>query len=321
VFDEASGQAVRAIGGPRACLGIAEKVAVTPNGELYVLSHLTTAVPDSPRTAVTVFEPGASGDVRPLRRIPLAPSPGGITGLELDSHRNVYVSGAAIQVFSPGAGSRSTPIRAIAGEKTQLGQPNDIAFDSRGEIYVAIWASRADHRGEVAVYDRDARGNVEPRRVIRLVGDNGSFYPKRLAIGPGDTLFVLSTFTHACFIDRQLGRVMVYPPYASGKVEPVRTLPIKWQGAEAAQDSVDAPEGIAVDERGYLYVSVAGPNAVLVYAPGASGQARPIRTMRWPGYVPPEYSSDYSWRRTLARDGKGMLYVTNKRVNGPAGCA
>jgi hypothetical protein len=117
--------------------------------------------------------------------------------------------------------------------------------------------------------------------------------------------------------------VTVYPPYASGEVAPVRSLRITGEDARrrywtALGDSVETPQGLVVDERGYVYVSVDGPYAILVYAPRAAGEAAPVRTMRWPGYASSEH---YALWRTLARDRRGLLYVADRPIQrNLAGC-
>ena len=297
VFDEASGRPLRAIGGPSTCLGAPEEVAARPNGELYVLGTATPRGSSFDLNAVTVFAPGASGNTAPRRRFFVPRNLDGRTkGFGLDRRGNAYVQSEvatksepwgfirpvpAIHVYRSGADSMSTPTRTITGRNTTLGDAFDITFDSRGNMYVAQRWSPLDRRGslvvrlgQISIFSRDPGGDTLPLRTIRSPAENDVFRPSRLAIGPGDTLFVLSTFQPKCFTDRQLGMVMVYPPTANGKVEPVRTLPIVWEG-KPAPDSVDTPNGIAVDERGYLYVSVNGPHAVLVYPPGARGKRDP----------------------------------------------
>ena len=50
---------------------------------------------------------------------------------------NAVNPAGAITVFAPGTGPNKAPIFTIQGPATQLNQPNDIAFDTAGNIYVA----------------------------------------------------------------------------------------------------------------------------------------------------------------------------------------
>jgi|GEM_PF-3185293 len=91
-------------------------------------------------------------------------------------------------------------------------------------------------------------------------------YPGGIAIGPEGNLYVSSSGTATgCKIETKCF-VEVFPPGASGNAAPIRILYVPAQ-----------PQYVAVDERGYLDVSVLSGPAVFVYAPGASGNDPPVK--------------------------------------------
>ena len=101
----------------------------------------------------------------------------------------------------------------------------------------------------------------------------------------------------------------VYPPRASGDVAPLRTLVVKrGRASEGARRGLGDPYGLAVDDRGFIYIAMSGGwsdgGAVAVYPPGAAGDLPPVRLLGGRGTrlrVP----------RGVALDDRGELYVTN----------
>ena len=244
-------------------------------------------------SAVTVFGHGRSGQ-RSSAPPHLRPTilEGGAHGIGLDRYGNVYVPSElfiepddrssrpsdrtriGIQVYRSGADSVSQPIRTLVGQDTQLGQPWDVDFDSRGDMYVVDRSNSTSYevRGQISIFDAEARGNAAPRRVIQG-RHTGLQYPIRMALGAGDTLFVLNVPSQTLFCGfSHSGTVTVYPPYASGDVAPVRTLTVV-PVSLSSSDSISTPEGLAVDRGGAIYVSTDGPIGVLVYAPGGAQRA------------------------------------------------
>jgi hypothetical protein len=202
-----------------------------------------------------------------------------------------------VLVYSPDADSVATPIRMLVGDSTKLDRPGDVGFDSHGLMYVANYV------GRITVYRGEARGNTAPLRTIEGPR-TGLGNAVKLAVGAGDTLFVLNA---AWWIPKMYGyppvTVTVYAPGATGDVAPVRTLTVR--NGEGKQSGMGTADGIAVDRKGVLYVAMWG--AIAVYAPGAAGDIAPTRLMR----ISDEYRD---WGRSLMLDGKGRLYVSSEPV-------
>jgi hypothetical protein len=226
---------------------------------------------------VAAYPPWARGNARPARTItgdrtrvsrPL--------GLAFDQRDNLYVLNgpqpderAAVRVYAADATGEAEAVRVITGGRTGIGLVNDIAFDNRGDMYLA--------QGDtVAVFDAGAVGDQAPKRVLtapQLRVRNAY----RLAIGPGDTLYVLRGYHWGPFLLRmpppQDVSVTVYAPLAAGDAEPVRTIEITRQDKSAGRGhGFLSPSDLAVDSGGAVYVSFCEPSpAVARYAPGASG--------------------------------------------------
>jgi hypothetical protein len=178
--------------------------------------------------------------------------------MAVDARRQVYVDvfdsatqDWSVQVFAAGATGAVTPIREIAGPATQVGYRSVIALDSDGTLYVG------NYYHVVLVFPPRAHGNVAPVRTI-----SSSFnWITDLAIGGDGNLYV-SNSTGGFF-----GEIVVVPKTASGVTEALWTL-----------DSRNFGWSIALGPDGTMYL---GPNAlhsdhIAVFAPGASGDAKPI---------------------------------------------
>jgi hypothetical protein len=315
----------RRLGGPRTCLGIPSDVAINRREELYVLSRGPYDRRGGWTNAVTVFALGDSGDAVPRRRILVPPSFNNpALGLGLDAAGNLYVTseeyppaletppparrfGGAVRVYAADADSAATPIRILAGEATQLSQPVDVGFDRRGDMYVVNTTTGQLGAGAVTVYDSDAQGDAPPQRTI--TGPHTELHlPIKLALDAGDTLYVLNAYSWNRFGTDEV-TVTVYPPGASGDVTPLRTIVVKrGRASEGARRGLGDPHGVAVDDRGFVYVALSGGwsdgGSVAVYPPTAAGDVAPTRLLggtgtglRVPGGV--------------ALDDRGELYVTS----------
>jgi hypothetical protein len=271
-----SGGALRTIEGPsRRNYGVG--VALGPDGDTLYVGGIEGA-------AVTVYPPSAAGIARPARTLE-GPQTGisAPIGIAVDRRGELYVANGpgsgprgAVLVYGPDADGRAAPVGILAGPATRLVEPSDVAFDSRGLMYVANLA------GLVTVYRGDARGNAAPIRTV--TGPNTLLRrPARLDLGPGDTLVVLNTFDYTGPGRFGSGYVTVtlYAPGAEGDVEPVRSILVN-AGDEsfAGRPRLGSPTGLAVDRRGWVYLSNMMPGAVAVYPRGAAGDVKPARLLR-----------------------------------------
>jgi hypothetical protein len=93
-------------------------------GNLYVANYSNHTI--------TVFGPGASGNVAPIRTIS-GPMTGlsNPSGIALNPSGNLYVANDVVNsvvVFAPGAAGNVTPIRTLSGPSTGINRPAALAL-------------------------------------------------------------------------------------------------------------------------------------------------------------------------------------------------
>jgi len=114
---------------------------------------------------------------------------------------------------------------------------------------------------DVLKFALDDEGNVAPAAVIS--GD-------RTGIEHADNVALDTSFRTYASLNGK--KVAVFSADAHGNAKPVRVI-------AGANTMLSFPIGVAVDSNGYLYVADCGDGNVKVFAPGATGDVRPIRTV------------------------------------------
>ena len=267
---------VRTIAGPRSGVRAVAGIALDDRGWLYLAANADAGRDSS---LIRVYAPGARGDVPPSRTIAGSHTRlSGVAGIALDRAGRLYVtngpqssgSAGAILVYAPGARGVDMPVRVLVGPATRLSPPADIAFDSKGDMYVSSSSS-------VSVFHPQDYGNEPPIRTI--AGPNTLLSgPIALAFGRADTLYALNLLGSRllCPAGPTDVTVTAYAPGASGDVAAVRAMTVLKEGQK--------PQGtyrtLAVDTSGTVQVWVGG--GAMVYAPGASGPVAAVRTIREP---------------------------------------
>jgi len=162
-------------------------LALDASGRLYVAN--------SGGNSVLVFARGASGNVAPVTTIAGANTAlNGPEGIGLDLHGRLFVTNAlgnsitifnadastsSITVYESGAKGNAATIDTIAGTNTALDQPQGVALDPAGRIYVAN-SGFTSHQYRITVYGAGAHGNVVP--AVTLAGNNtGLSVPSHLS--------------------------------------------------------------------------------------------------------------------------------------------
>ena len=283
-----------AIAGAAIPLCTPRDIAIGPDGALYVLDLHPRLYDETPglRALVKIYERDAAPDDAPARVFAVAED---AIAMSVDSAGQVWTSsrrvGEVIRVYGPRARKEPEPVRVIDGWNAWAPSVLGIEVDSRGNSYVTA--------GEVVVYPPSAREGDPPVR--KITGPATSLRsPVDLAIGPGDTLYVLNALgTWRC------GRgapaevsVTVYPPGADGNVKPVRRIMLTGEKAPDGLAYPPRPTGLTVDQSGAVYVSFGTAQWIAVFAPGARGNAVPVRNL-YPGAEP----------QSLAIGKDGALYV------------
>ena len=119
---------------------------------------------------ITVFAATAMGNAAPTSTITGLSSP---EGLALDKTNNIYVTNAggtainssSYEVFAAGSTGNATPTDLVVGSATGLINPNGIAVDGNGNIYVADTGSNS-----LRIFSAGSNGNVSPSSTINGSG-------------------------------------------------------------------------------------------------------------------------------------------------------
>jgi DNA-binding beta-propeller fold protein YncE len=286
----------RSIRGEDTFLELQCAVYIDPkNGDIYSLNNDT-------ERHMTVWSRDQKGNVPPKWKLR---TPMGSFGLAVDEERQEMLitgqRGNVLAAYSKDAREEDPPAWVIWGDKTLLADPHGVALDTKKNvIFVANFGSTASPRalkpGEklevvaadydnlergtartlpvsITVYDKNARGDVAPIRVITgprtqlnwptglfvdsereelyvandggnsiLVfdtDDNGNAAPKRVLKGPKTLLYYPSSIFVDLKNDELLvanfgnHRITVYPRTAQGDVAPIRQIRSAPDGAAA----------------------------------------------------------------------------------------
>jgi outer membrane protein assembly factor BamB len=220
-------------------------------------------------TAMLEFASNASGSVLPIGAIggPAVPIQN-VGTAAFDAQGNLYVPDyqapgpvnpalSSVDVFGPGASGNTPPVRSIAGSATQLDFPQAVAFDSKGNLYVA---NAGPNTGgvSVTVYAPGASGNVAP--IHRIAGPNTQFGAEQIidvAVDGSDTLYVAS------------GGIEMFQYGSNGNVAPSSSIP------RGAPSTITIQIAVAVGSDGTIYVGNVN-GQVLAFAPKAG--SAPVRS-------------------------------------------
>jgi len=153
--------------------------------------------------------------------------------------------------FAAGRVGNLSPSTSLSGANTGISNPQWVAVDGAGRLYV----SHAN--GSVRSFPRLATGDATPTSTL-----TGAANSQGLAFDSAGNLYVA---------DYGGGAVRVYGADRDGAAAPVRSV-----------TGLSTPHGIAIDAGGRLYVANTGNGSVDVFAAGASGAATPIRRIAGP---------------------------------------
>lgn len=237
-----------------------EGMAVDPTGKV--------AVANSGQN-ITLYPPGANGNVAPMATITCGGPDFGDEAEELAYDQNgalyvLYVGGyhddvISVQVYDPGQQSgciHGTHI--ITGNRVRLFPWGGLAV-ANGMIYNSSDDS-------IDAYHTTDNGNVSPSVVIR-----GSH--TRLKQGMGMAVDA----SGAIYVANRTN-VLVFGPGAQGNVSPVAVIAGKKTGIPTGYGAT----AVAVDGAGEIFVAVENAQqipAILVFAKGANGNVKPVRTI------------------------------------------
>jgi sugar lactone lactonase YvrE len=200
-------------------------------------------------SAVTSAVPGGSG----LVVITYAPAPNIFT---------TNLNSSTVTAYQLGSSGNVTPLGSVTSA-TGLAQPDGIARDSSGKLYVANMAAAS-----VTIYAPGASGNVSPIATITGAA-TGLTNPAGVAVDSAGNVYVADPGASAGYSDS----IFVFLPGSNGNATPAATV-------SGLSTGLDNPLGIALDSSGNIYVANAGSmlgdvDSITVYPAGSSGNATP----------------------------------------------
>jgi sugar lactone lactonase YvrE len=240
-------------------------IALDAQHNIYVSNVVSGS---STISEINVFPAGSSGNAAPVQTI------GGsatllayANAIAVDANQNIYIanegisgSDSSVNVYAAGANGNVAPIRMIVGANTGLNDPNGIAVDPSGKIYVTN-----EFAHSVTVYAAGANGNATP--VQTIAGHNTRInMPTGIALDSSLNVYVN---------EFKVGEMTVFAPGANGNVNPLWRL-------YGTDSKLHKPRGIALDSTGRVYVANLKTSTITVYAAGASGDTKPVQTIGGP---------------------------------------
>jgi DNA-binding beta-propeller fold protein YncE len=278
----------RNIAGPATYLELNCALYIDPKtGNIYSLNNDT-------ERHMTVWDRNARGDASPLWKLR---TPMGSFGLAVDEEREELLITAqheqVVAAYSKFAREDDPPRWVLWGDKTLIADPHGIAIDTKLNVFfVANFGSTISPRqarpGEdpllvavargnmvhgsgrflppsITVYDRTARGDTAPIRVI--TGPRTQLnWPAGLFVDPErGELFVANDGGNS---------ILVFSTTANGDVAPLRVL-------SGPRTKLAYPSSIFVDfKNDELWVANMGNHRATVYRRTASGDTAPLREIR-----------------------------------------
>ncbi len=174
-----------AIGGLNSPIG----VAVDSSNNLYVSNSASLGVG---AMSVQVFAPGATVAKRTISGAATGLSTPGYMALDASNH--IWVANQtsnSVEEFANSANGNVAPLAIVAGGNTLLNDPQGIAFDSSGRLYVAV-DNALGVPDAVLVFSPPVAGNIAPSNI--LCGPNtGVNNPTGIAVNAQGTLFVVNS--------------------------------------------------------------------------------------------------------------------------------
>ena len=240
-------------------LSVPQGIAVDRAGNIWVTNSNTSSI--------TEYAAGATGDVAPISTVQgnatflAAP-----VGIAFDAAGDIFVVNSQtdssglfeILEFGPNATGNQAPINRIGGAASLLDQPQYVAVDGPGNVYVTNIASNL-----INIYGPGASGNAAP-----LVSFGGNcLAPDGIALDSANNIYVSCDTRY---------EVREYSALSGSNIPTqIRSL-----GVNSSQPQLYNPSGLAVNSLGTLFVANTGLlgqafGYVSIYAPSFSNATAP----------------------------------------------
>jgi hypothetical protein len=327
-----STQPISSIGGPATGLALPTKAACDATGAVWVADALSDVVAQFPASASGNVAPSAtlSGDLTGAVYDPvgvavdpsgtiyatepggnftamLGPAGGGILPVDTGIPPSVHV-------FAPSAGQYTTPV-SISGPATGLTDPETIAVDALGTIYVVNGDAHTGANQRVLVFAAGSSGNVAPSRTITSSALSKAGGIGGIGLDAAGQLYVLSAPVSS---ESVVAGIFVFAPGAGANATPIHTI-------SGSNTNISAPTAtgfqLAVDPAGNAYVRMnSGGERLLRFAPGSDGNVAPAVAIALgaPGSFGTGTEIGLTADATLhayVADGTGTAYVYDTTTN------
>jgi 6-phosphogluconolactonase (cycloisomerase 2 family) len=206
-------------------------IAIDPsNGDIYVAKALNNSI--------VIYAPDASGNAKPIGSI--LGSQTGLNdpvGVALDASANIYITNkalgsqgsASVTVYAAGSMGNVAPIQTIAGTRTGLDNPVQLALDSSSNIYVANLTYPNSGNGSLTVYAAGANGNVAPTETIEGAKTELNL-PAGIALDSSDHIYAANNADSS---------ITVYAAGSNANVAPINTI-------SGSKTGLNHPRGIVI---------------------------------------------------------------------------
>ncbi len=235
---------------------------------------------------------------------------GATGGVALDSNGNVYFSAPGLNlVLCVDASTRQLSVVAGTGTpgfsgdngpaaSAQLNQPNGLAFDSSGSLYIADTGNhtvREVSKGIISTVMVTITGSSAPTPV-------SVYYLSSVAVDPAGTLDVLDSYAG------------VVSKIANGAMSVVVGVggggPVLGDNGPAAKARLNSPSGIAFDAAGNLYIADTGDCRIREVSGGVITTVAGT-TCGFSGDNGPATSAQLKAPSNIALDAAGNLYIAD----------
>ena len=174
----------------------------------------------------------------------------------------------AIDYFPVGSNGDVQPSGSITGSNTQLTQTVGIVVDGAGQKSLPRTPTRIPSSAS-----RQVRAEMSlPTSVIEGAATGLAFATRAGALDSAGNLYVANCGTECNYGPPGPTSVEEFAPGSNGNIAPMRTI-------SGGRTQLGQADGIAVDDKGDIYVGTAKQQAVTVYGPRAHGDSRPIRVL------------------------------------------
>ena len=209
-----------------------------------------------------------------------------LAGLALDGAGNLYVSDSSEDVaykVTPSGILTKLPI-------TGLSQPNDLAVDAEGDLFVANASS-----GQITEYSSAGQQSTFK---------SGLITPRGIAVDPQGDVYVAQATPQGTVVKITPGGTETVVAGNIGGSTPATTT------------SLNDPQGLAMDALGDIFVSTAGDCSVYEFGPGGTASVvAGTGTCGTPQPGHPALSSPLYGPQALAVSAAGNLYIADTDYN------